>query len=366
VSDTLVQLLWTLGPAGALIIVILALILNPDKAARWGEILWALIARIWGAADRRAVRLGLESRVNSFSRDIARETGLAHATRARVEWAETDEQPSHFFEDDRLVLRLHAHHHQDRNLVTGSILLVSQTLVRRSKSLLSKRQARSVDLYAVDRLLARAVPARDLFREEVMGPETDRDRDLGELVLCYTRMDRVNLFFPVFVRELNYLGQKVVVRPRDQRVIEDVNGLLRFLDRYSERAIGQRIAMEQKGRILGCAIMIIARTPMRLKGRVGPYMDHLRTLQGRGYETIYLVGSAEPDNAEFMSSVANTFTQQTGWRQVDRRTFRATLQASDGPRRVWNLLITLRTPTPKDVLEELAEVGDLEAAEAGL
>lgn len=359
----LVRTLLTFGLPGALLVVLIILILNPNVAVRWAEIVWALLSHVSRGADRRAVQYGLQWRVNRFADDIARETGNPVPTRAVVQWTGAEEEPTHFFAENRLVLRLHPHERQDRNLVTASVLLVSQTLVRRSKRFLSKRQARSVDLYAVDRLLsASAATALDLFREEIIGPETDADSELADLIRRYRHIDRANLFFAVFVRELGYLGQKLLVRPYNDAVIGDVKKLIEFLVRYTDRKQGEHIPMELQGRVLRCAIMIVALRVKRDIGETRPYTSRLGDLKRAGYETVYLVGDAVRENSTFMTTIANEFCAQSGWRIVDRRSYPSKLAVEDGVRDVHTFLITLRSPQPADVLETieaLAPAADL-------
>ncbi len=241
----------------------------------------------------------------------------------------------------------------------ASLLYVSHTLVRRAKRYLSKRQARSIDLYAVDRLLSKTAPAAaDLLHEEVVGPECDADRELADLLVQYQRIDRrINGFFPIFIRELNYLAHKVVVKPKGGQLISDVKELQRFLVRYSDRVVGEEIPLGVQGRFLRCAVMIIARSFKRDLGDRGPYLRHLRELNRAGHETIYLVGSAAKENREFMDAITRDFVNETGWTEVDRRQYPSQLRQRDGTdHTVQSLLIVVRSNQPRDYVGEADEV----------
>lgn len=357
-AELLVALVGVLGVFGVLVFLVVVAFLNPEKAQRWGEMVWALIGRVYKAGNKRAVKHGVQARLTYFAMDLARETGR-QAADVRVEWAEPEEVPGHFFKDNRVVIRLRSHERQDRNLMISSLFYVADTLARRAKRYLSKRQARSVDLYAVDRLLTRTAPAAaDLLHEEILGPECDADRELADLLVEYQRIDRrINAFFPIFIRELNYLGQKVVVRPASGQLVADVKELHRFLVRYSDRLVGEDMPLTVQGRFLRCAVMIIARAVMREVGNPEPYLRHLRELNRAGHETIYLVGSAGRENRGFMRSIAHEFTNRTGWTQVDDRQYPVVLRYGDGTeRRASNLLIVLRSNRPRDYVGEADEV----------
>jgi hypothetical protein len=352
-------LVGVVGVAVAIVLVGIYLgFMNPDKTERWAELLYALFARFNRGANRRAVKHGTQARMDAFSTGLAKEIGQTHATKVDIQWTGPDEEPNHFFADKRLVIRLHAHERQDRNDVTSSMFIVSQTLVRRAKRFLSKTQARSIDLFAVDRQLTRLAPsAADLFHEEILGPEVDADPELGQLLIEYQRIDKVKAFFPVFIRELNYLGQKVVVRPRNESLIDDVKHLQRFLCRYSDRKIGEEIEMGVHGKYLRCAVMIVAKTVKRELGNPAPYVAYLNRLENGGYETVYLVGSTEFGNREFINGIVREFLTQSGWSMVDRRDYNTILHDHDGfDREVPNMLIVLRSNQLKDYVGEAAEI----------
>jgi hypothetical protein len=355
----LIALMGVLGTGGVLAFLFVVAYLNPDQAQRLGEMIWSVISRVYSGGNRKAVQYGVQSRLTYFAADLAKETGRPGATDVKIEWAQPEETPNHFYKDNRVVIRLHAYERQDRNLMTASLFYVSDTLVRRAKRYLSKRQARSVDLYAVDRLLTKTAPAAaDLLHEEIVGPECDADHELGDLLVDYQRMDRqINAFFPIFIRELNYLAQKVVVKPRDEQLVSDVKELHRFLVRYSDRVVGEEMPLQVQGRFLRCAVMIIARFYGRERGDRVPYVRHLRELSRAMHETIYLVGSAARENGEFMQEIARDFVQESGWTEVDRREYPVILHHKDGTdEKALNLLIVLRSNQSRDYVGEAEEV----------
>jgi hypothetical protein len=344
------------GPWGIVAVVLLLFFFFPDKVQRWAELIWALLAKVWGGFGRRSVKLSLQGRLNRFMRQLSDETGRAERTRIDVEWAPADETPSHFLKDERIVVRLHNPDLQDRNLVTSTMIVVSETVIRRAKAFLSPKQARSIDLHAVDHLLATTPHAQNLFREEVSGPECDMDRSLADLVAKHQKIDRVHLFFPVLVRELHYLEQRVVVKPRDERLIVDVSNLIDFLVTFADRVQGEDIRFGVQGRELRCAIMIVAKHQKRELGLAGGYVNRLKDLRRAGCDTVYLVGPAVKDNALFMSEIVTAFTKDSRWEEVGRREYTAPLRTNHSETvRKQTLLIVLRNPNVPDVLD--AEAG---------
>ncbi len=345
--DAVLLALLALGPAGFLLVIVFWLVSHPDTAQKWGEIFYAIGSKIYRRWDRRAVQHGLQFRIDRFAQELATQTGRPKPHPVKVEWTDASEEQRHFFDENRLVLRMHEHVRQDRNLVTGSLLIVSETMAKRAKRFLSITQARASDLYAVDKVLSQSPNARELFHEEVMGPETDKSPNLRKLIQAFGRMDGANMFFPVFIRELNHLGAKFGVAPNDERLITDVSRLVEFLVEFAERAVGDEGDLLLVGRELKCGIMIVARRKKVATGEVGPYLHHADEAAKRGVETLYLVGSADSTNAEFLRAVASGCCDGGAWREVDERTYRSTIhwRQPDGrlePERVTTRMIVLR------------------------
>jgi hypothetical protein len=158
-----------------------------------------------------------------------------------------------------------------------------------------------------------------------MGVEADASPKVREMIEQFQRMDEASLFFPIYVRELNYLGRKVVIAPRDERLIVDVDFLVAFLVRFAERVVGEEGDLVRIGNELKCAIMIVAKRIKVKLGAIGPYARYLDEIASKGIETTYLIGSDDPENREFMNQVAHHFCTTRGWRRAGDRRYRATL-----------------------------------------
>jgi hypothetical protein len=136
----LLPLILALGPIGILLYALVYLISHPDTAYRWGEIFWTLASKVYKAGDRKAVQYGLQGRVDRFAKELAHETGKPQPAPIRIQWTDQAEEQRHFFDDNRLVVRVHRHERQDRNLVTTSLLIVAETMAKeRSGSCRNRR-----------------------------------------------------------------------------------------------------------------------------------------------------------------------------------------------------------------------------------
>lgn len=346
-----VKVLLAGGAVGIVLVAIYVIYMTPDRAAVWGSWLWRLGATIFHRVDKKAVALHLEGRFNGMSTVLA---GRAHAERApgvKVQWVDKGETANQFIQQDRLVLRLEPHKNRDRNFVHGGMLVIAATFAVRGKRLLSQTQRRGVDLHAARSLFELASPSvANLFYEDILGPELDRDAKLVELAETLDRLDRAGLFFSVAHQELVWLGRRVYVSPRDGTLAIEAHDFFEFLARYAERPVGdESIPLSFQGRYFKCAIVIVARTVRRQEGDITPWVSFARSRADAGAEAIYLVGSAISENRAFMDQIAANLcgSNLTHWAEQFREEYPSELVGPDGKvGNVRNYMISLRTRRP--------------------
>ena len=94
---------------------------------------------------------------------------------------------------------------------------------------------------------------------KVMNSRMD-NKKVNLLYTQFSHIDKVGLFFPVYINELNFLGEKIfgtAVNKSD--IFEEVNRLAGFLNNYSNRKQSQDIISEFTGNHCKFAIRIVGK-----------------------------------------------------------------------------------------------------------
>ena len=113
------------------------------------------------------------------------------------------------------------------------------------------------------------------------------------------------MFFQVFLQELEYLGDKVFGRRRDDLVIKEVDSFVEFLRPIAARRVGEESDLEFKGEYCRFALVIIGK-PEKLLTSIEPYVGYIRkVLLPANVETIYIL--ARPENEAKIKSICSRF-----------------------------------------------------------
>jgi hypothetical protein len=343
-NDVLPWLVAFFGGGGVVAVIVF---LNYEHAEKWVSLVWRVIHAIFRRGKKAYVTHDLQGRVNSFAVTLNREAPHCQATGVRIQWVEEDEEVRNFFRDGRLVVRMRRDDDQNRNFVNASMLFVSKALVPKVKRYLSPTQKRSIDLFVGMKLFESEKPeVVDLFYEEHFVRDTEGNERVRVLLDDFSSIDKVGLFYCVLLPELAFLGEKVFFGPKSDQVIVDVNNLIEFLRKVSDREVGtEETPLEHVGAYCRSGIVIVARGFKRELGDIRPYVNWIGRLLDAKIEQVYLVGSASHDNAAFMDAIAQDAIARHRVQQLDRRTIKAAIRMPGGDRQdVRNLLIHLRSP----------------------
>ncbi len=178
-------------------------------------------------------------------------------------------------EEGRLVIRVRPHGDQDRNFVQASMVFIACEFLKKTKKYLSKAQAESLDLFFAKELFEREKPhLADKFFDDYFAPVADENNRVAALLERYGMIEKVGLFFPVLVQELEHLGEKVYFKPKREAIIDEVNRFVGFLEEYADRKTGDTTTPTNfGGAYLRCGIVIIAKKYKReVIGDIEPYL----------------------------------------------------------------------------------------------
>lgn len=142
-----------------------------------------------------------------------------------------------------------------------------------------------------------------VFLDEYLHPRTaDPESKLSVQLDHFAAMDQAGYFFPVFLQELDFLGSKVFGGRRDDQIIKEVNDLIAFLHRLSQRLPGdEENDLEFCREYCKVGIVIVGKSWKTAEGARVWVNFIKKTLIPQDIETIYLVGPIE--NREVMEKV---------------------------------------------------------------
>lgn len=288
----LVTLLQILGPVGAGVFLLLFF---PEKLEKWSAILWRGLGHFFDGAHKKYVKHDLQGRVNDFIRRLSKDVPGLSTERLTINWVDPSTERQSFISEGKVVLRLRKNDPQDHNFVHGVYHWVRCAFLRQSKQYLSKSQGESIDLFTCTKLIESEKPSvLDFFLETYLHPATEGSKNkVKGLLVRMESLNEAGLFFPVFIQEMKFLGQKVFGKVRTEQIVEDVAGALSLLENFAAREIGQEGDTDFNGRFCRFSIAIVGKASKMRIHDIAPYVRYLKSQLEAGFETIYVLAPRE-------------------------------------------------------------------------
>lgn len=314
---------------------------HPDKFERLCSLFYKSIKWLFNSAENKFIKYDIQYRVNSFVDDLYKKIPNLTPTSVKLEWINENQTAEQFVKSDELVLRMHKSSSQNRNVVNATFAFVSYSLLRKAKKYIAKYQRDSIDLFVSFKLLEKAkFEILDEFVQEYLhaGLETDKVADFYER---FFDMDKAGVFFPVFISEMTFLGEKIFGKKRDdQRIIEEVKNTVYFLTRFALRKHDEHGINEYNGTYCKFAIRIIGKSFKIGKEGEKVYINNLNKIPNN-IETIYLIGNK--GNKTFINSIFAKFNSGNKYSIHNKHIYKAKIKdREDGDYEVENYLLVLR------------------------
>ncbi|MBU4251791.1 MAG: hypothetical protein KKC39_02845 [Candidatus Omnitrophica bacterium] len=340
--DLLIKYLAAFLGGGGLVLVLI--FLNPEKAEIWASKFWRLVRFIWKGAEKKYIAHDIQGHVNDFNKKLVGEIHNYESTAIKIKWIEQEETESSFLKDNALIIRLRKSEDQNKNFVLATMTFISQVVLKKAKRYISPTQKESIDLYVAKKFFDKEKPGIvDQFLEDFLIPKTEGSKKVSEYFDKYSLIDKVGLFLPVFIQELNYLGNKVFGKKREDVIVSEVNGLIDFLKDYSERELGQEKSYMFNGRYCRFGVMIVAKSWKVLVGNINPYLKYAEKLLKVGIENIYLIGPSRRANFDFMKVICSHAEKKFNVECLFEKIYIAYIKVKGKRERRDNLLFLLRS-----------------------
>ncbi len=318
--------------------------LTPGKFDQWtSKFLW-LLSHIWKRAQYYAVKSQIQGDVNSSIRELEKGTTLKFP-KISIEWTAKNDVEDIVWEQGEAIILMRDRKYKIKNVVHAVHFFTSSALLRRSKNHLSQNQKQSLDLFATFKILQRSnVSALDQFMNDYFSPSIERSEQVKEFIGKYTNIEKIGVFFPILIQELSCLGGKVFLNKRNREVVEEVNGLVNFLEDFSQREVGDDQTTDTfLGRYTRCAIKIVASKWTR--GRIIPHKARIVDALKKQLENVYVIGNSDKENRDFMNDVVDSVLDEFENVRIEKTyRFSGKINIQGETRNVKTYLIHLRNP----------------------
>lgn len=281
-----VQYVFVVGlPNIAWIGIVLYLVTHPETAEKWGAIISRLFSGIFRRAERASVSLGIEGRINSFSKSINSEVSGITPERVKIKWELGDITKEAFIRDDQVIVRMNYHKNMDENMVNATLAFVAGGLVHESRPYVDERVMEATSLIYSKKLLEKEQrTALPFFYSEVVGPARRSNQELDKYVEQLQGLDELGYFTVILLSELRDLSAKLHFSlPRDSHK-EETRQFVDFLDaKVTKKHPRVDVDPSFQGETISTSIVYVARGEF-----IGPHLGWIRRCIEGGIATIYI------------------------------------------------------------------------------
>jgi|GEM_PF-1502760 len=335
---------------GACFVLAVILYLNPEKFDAWLAKLLRLLSFIGINFKRQLVKHEIQGAINSYVKTLSDHADI-DAVGAKIKWAGRDGDDEVRWDNDKVVLVMRDKGQQQRNYVHAAYLFTSTTLLKNVKKHLSKRQGQSLDLYTTGKIIEEHDQAAfDYFVTDIFEPLL-QDEKINDMVEAFRDIDTSGYYTNVLLRELSYLGHKVIFSRDRTAVYEEVHNLIDFLRTFALREVGDMTTSDEfVGKFLRCSIKIVAMASTRERGNTAAPSDRICRAFSKGIENVYVIGP-HPEGKDFMVRVCGiVMTRLDHIQALKKKAFKGTTTKGGHSKIADTYLIHLHNPKHQNLL----------------
>ena len=301
---------------------------HPEILDKWASIFYRSLKAIYKGADKQFVKYNIQSTINGFIAKLNTNVPNLDAQRINIEWIEDEITPDTFLKSGTLVLRMHKSANQNRNIVNATYTFVSREVLKKAKTYLAPHQKDAIDLFVSYKALEKAGhDIMDAFVQTYLRDGLEKD-SIDKLYAKFEKIDISGLFFPVFITEMTFLGEKIFGRGVNRnKIYKEVDALISFLLTLANRKTGEYSNLEHGGEYSKFAIRIVGKQHKIEDEGKQIYINNIRRIT-QPIETLYLIGNSY--NHKFIDGVSSDLIEDDLWEIFHKATSNAKLRTSEG------------------------------------
>ena len=314
---------------------------HPAILDKWASFFYRLLKIIYKEADKRFVKYNIQSIINGFITKLNADVPNLDAQRISIDWIDEKTTPETFLKSGTLVLRMQKSINQNQNIVNATYTFVSREVLKKTKTYLASHQKDAIDLFVSYKALEKAGhDIMDAFVQTYLRGGLDK-ASVDKLYAKFESIDACGLFFPVYITEMTFLGEKIFGKGVNRnKIYKEVDDLVSFLLTLANRKTGEYSNLEHVGEYSKFAIRIVGKQNKIENEGKRIYINNIRQIT-QPIETLYLMGNSY--NKEFIDEVSSDLTEDDVWEIFHKVATKAMLRTSEGEEfDVMNYIVSLR------------------------
>lgn len=292
------------GLIGLLLVVIVLLIENPDRALKLKAVFLTPFFNLLKLGSRQFIAAKVGSQSSEFLREhLARHVSSIGEPKIRVQWVRSPSDPV-LSQDGTLILRLQETNDQTRNILAATRVALPQVVYPSLRPSLDSYINSAIDLTILRNLSEKlGKHAYPIFQRYFLSPEIDEDRRAAELFERLVKLDESGVFVSILIEELTLLGEYLFSKGDLTNQSGEIIAFIQFLLGEAERERGQKIKLTYKSTSFRVAIILLAEGAKARAQGLTPYLKRADLEIKTGCDSLY-IAAYEPAR-DFLSKLTD-------------------------------------------------------------
>lgn len=288
--ESLLDILKDHGLVGVLVIVLLLLIENPDRAFKIQKIVLAPTYLLFKWGSKRYLASVIADRTTEFFKNqLSKYISDCPAVNVRVKWVSSPADPV-LSANNALILRITETNDQTRNVLSATRAALPQIICPTLRSNIEPYMQTAIDL-TILRSMAQQIGkhAQNIYQKFFLEPEVIENNNIEELLTKLIFLDNYGIYLTVFLQELQILNERKYALGDLSDITDEVEGLLGFLIAILDRDIHERVPLNFLTENFKVGIVLLAIQKKTEQKGAAPYMQAIDYNIKAGCESIYIV-----------------------------------------------------------------------------
>ena len=300
---------------------------HPEAIDKWLALFAKFAKFICKKWEYTYVKHDVQSVVNGYMANLSKKVPNLLVKRVTLEWVDEHVTAEHFIQNDMFVMRMHKCNNRDLNIVNATFTFVSHSLLIKAKSYIANYQKNAIDLYVSYKILEREkIQLLQTYVQEILKEGLTNEKT-NDFYGKFFDIDKAGIFFPVFLTEMTFLGEKVFGKKRnDQEIYDEVSQLVMFLYRYANRKLHEESISEFNGNYCKFAIRIVGMSVKIQQKGERIYIHNIQRIPS-SIETIYIIGGI--DNRNFINQIVSKCLKEMPYDTYNNYEYCAVLKNKD-------------------------------------
>lgn len=295
-------------PWGAIVVLLVYLIKNPDKAEKWGALIAKSLSFVNARFERSAVARDIESDINSFARNAngSKENGI-FPYYAKIKWV-TQTSREAFIQNNKMVIRMQHHDNQARNFLYATMDWINNGTIPESRGIIHPSVYKALEFSLINKILIekKRYDSKQLFVDEFYEKEAPENSLIRYYTTAFNALDSKGLLMGVVLPEYASFAKVIDETVPTKTLISESIGFANMLDKLARKKQGIDVSPNYKGDHISCSIALVAKTEKYNVEGIRPYINYINKCCGEGFKSIYVCATGE-NNFSIVNRIKDSY-----------------------------------------------------------